>query len=154
MDTLLPNHPGFVHFPIGLLAAAFFFEALGLATKRPALHDVGRANLFLGTLATLVAVGTGLWGEKLLQGAPHSLHDLMDRHENLAFVVASGAVVLSMWRVALRKKYTGGTRTLFVALLGALTAVTLLTGHIGGKLVYDHGAGVSVGRRVLAPKTP
>jgi len=60
--------------------------------------------------------------------------------------------VLTMWRVALRRKYTGGTRALFVALLGALTAVTLFTGHIGGRLVYDHGAGVTVGRRTFGAR--
>lgn len=147
MNTLFPNHPAFVHFPLGLLAAAFFFELLGLVTKKPAFHDIGRANLFLGTLAALVAVGTGLWGEGLLDPVPPKLEALVDQHKFLGMLTASGAVLLTMWRVSLRKSYDGAARTAFVAALGGLAAVTLFTGHLGGRLVFDHGAAVTVGRR-------
>ena len=147
MTTLFPNHPAFVHFPLGLLAGAFFFELLGLIFKKPALHDIGRANLFLGTLAALVAVGTGLWGVGLVTPEPHGLEKLIDTHQSLAFASASLAVVMCMWRVSLRKKYEGGARTMFVVGLGALAALILFTGHLGGRMVYEHGAAVTVGKR-------
>jgi uncharacterized membrane protein len=149
LNALIPNHPGFVHFPIGLLAAAFLFEALALAARRPALHDVGRACLFLGTVAAMVTVGTGIWGEKLVDPRPHELDQLIDRHETLAFLTLSLAIVLSMWRISMRKKYEGQKRLVFVALLGVLAVLVLLTGHIGGRMVYDHGAAVTVGKRTF-----
>jgi len=151
MTQFFPNHPGFVHFPLGLLVGAFFFELVALVFRRPALHDVGRACLFLGTAAALVAVATGLWGERLVEPKPPALDALVDRHETLAFVTASLAVVLSMWRVAMRKSYAGGRRVAFVAGLAVLAAAVLYTGHVGGKMVYDHGAAVTVGQRSFAP---
>ena len=152
MNSLFPNHPAFVHFPLALLAAAFFFELLGLVFKKPAFHDIGRANLFLGTVAALVAVGTGLWGEGLLDPVPPKLEALVDQHKFLGMLTASGAVMLSMWRVSLRRSYDGVARAAFVAALGGLAAVVLFTGHLGGRLVFDHGAAVTIGRRSFGSK--
>ncbi|MBI5836424.1 MAG: DUF2231 domain-containing protein [Candidatus Eisenbacteria bacterium] len=156
MNTLIPNHPAFVHFPLGLLAGAFVFELLGLIFKRQSLHDAGRAALFLGALGALVSVATGLAGEELLgEPQPPLLHDLIERHETLAFITAALAVVLCMWRIAVRKRYRGSTRALFVLALAVLCGVVLYTGHIGGKMVYEHGAAVTVGRRAFgSPPLP
>lgn len=155
MNTLFPNHPAYVHFPLGLLAGAFLFELLGLIFKKPALHDVGRANLFMGTLAALVAVGTGLWGVGLVTPKPPGLEKMIDNHQTLAFASVSLAVVMCMWRVSLRKKYEGGARTMFVAGLGVLAALILFTGHLGGRMVYEHGAAVTVGKRAFgSPALP
>jgi len=152
---VIPDHPAFVHFPVALLCAAFLFELAALAFRRPALHDVGRANLYLGTLAALVAVGTGLWAEGLVDPRPPALDRLVGTHETLALVVASLAVVLSMWRVALRRRYAGARRGAFVLALGVLALLVLYTGHIGGRMVYDHGAAVTVGKRAIgAPELP
>jgi uncharacterized membrane protein len=152
VNDFIPNHPVFVHFPIALLASAFFFELLGLLLRRQSLHDVGRALLFLGTFSALVAVGTGLWAEKLTDPGPRGLEAVSEPHKTWAFVTTGLAVVLCMWRIASRKKYAGSQRGLFVLGLAALTGVIFYTGHLGGQMVYDHGAGVTVGKRTLASK--
>jgi len=150
VQHFLPDHPGFVHFPLGLLAAAFVFELLGLIFRRDSLHDLGRGALFLGTLAALAAVGTGLAAEGLVKPVPRALGSLLDLHKLLALATAALAVILSMWRISVRKRYHGGVRAAFVAALAALAVAVLWTGHVGGRMVYDHGAGVTVGRRTYA----
>ena len=155
MNAWIPNHPAFVHFPIALLSAAFFFELLGLLFRRDSLHDVGRAVLFLGTVCALVALGTGLWAEKLTDPGPRALEAVSEPHKTFAYVTVGLAVLLSVWRLAAGRKYQGPQRGLFVLGLAALTGVILWTGHLGGKMVYNHGAGVTVGKRCLgSPPLP
>src|SRR5512134_2224894 len=55
-----PTHPMFVHFPIALTGAAFFFILLAYWRKSPALEQTAFANIALASVSTIVAGVTGV----------------------------------------------------------------------------------------------
>ncbi len=54
-----PTHPMFVHFPIALTGAAFFFILLAYWRKSAALEQTAFANIALASVSTIVAGITG-----------------------------------------------------------------------------------------------
>jgi uncharacterized membrane protein len=152
MDTLFPNHPAFVHFPLALLCVAFLFELLALITRKPLFADVARIALYLGTLGAIVAVATGLWGEPLTEGKPDAIEGMSESHKSLSLVVGGLAVLLSAWRLFVPRSLTAWRRGVYVIALGSTVALVLYTAHLGGSLVYDHGVGVTIGKRTFGSK--
>ena len=152
MNAFLPNHPAFVHFPIALLSVAFLCEVLALGGRRPALSEWARIALYLGTLGALAAAGTGLWGEPLTEGKPDSIERLSELHKNLALIVTGLAVVMSVWRMIMPKNPGAAARGILVLGLAIIAALTLYSGHLGGQMVYDHGVGVTIGKRSFGAK--
>jgi len=61
LTNLHPLHPMFVHFPIGLTGAAFFFILLAWWRKSALLEQVAFANISLAAVATVVAGATGIF---------------------------------------------------------------------------------------------
>lgn len=152
MDTFFPNHPAFVHFPLALLAAALLCELLALVTRRPLYADAARVMLYLGTLGALVAVGTGLWGEPLTEGKPDSIERMSEAHKNLSLVVGGLALLLSAWRLFVPRSLTGWRHGVFVLGLAGTVGLVLFSAHLGGQLVYDHGVGITIGKRSFGSK--
>ncbi len=152
MDTFFPNHPAFVHFPLALLCVALLFEVLSVTTRRPLFGDLARLSLYLGTLGAIVAVGTGLWGEPLTEGKPDSIESMSEAHKNLSLVVGGLAVLLSAWRLFAARTLTGWRHGAFVLVRAGTVGFVLYTAHLGGRLVYDHGVGVTIGKRTFGSK--
>jgi uncharacterized membrane protein len=152
MNDFFPNHPAFVHFPIALLCVALLLELLAAWRRSPALAEVARVTLLLGTLGAVVAAATGLWGEPLTEGKPDSIERMSELHKNLGLVVAGLAVLLSAWRLVAPKSLTAWRKGVYVLALAAVAALVLYSGHLGGKLVYDHGVGVTIGKRAFGSK--
>lgn len=97
MDELLPGlthapnvHPVFVHFPIVLWLTALLFSGLGALAARPSLLCVGRWLLYLGVLAAVPTVLTGLDAMAPMEGAPG--HDLV--HTHMWWMVAATGLAL------------------------------------------------------------
>jgi uncharacterized membrane protein len=61
LTNLHPLHPMFVHFPIGLTGAAFFFILLAWLRKSRLLEQVAFANISLAVVATVAAAATGIF---------------------------------------------------------------------------------------------
>ena len=60
VTELHPTHPMFVHFPIALTGAAFFFILLAYLRKSPSLEQTAFANMVLAAISTIVAGFTGV----------------------------------------------------------------------------------------------
>jgi uncharacterized membrane protein len=124
------QHVAIIHFPIALLLASFFFDALAVWRKSPALAVAARYNLFFAAIASLFAVGTGLaaW-QWLLGGRP--LEGELRLH--LSFALASTLMLLGLWlwrRTFPDHAQLMSWRYLIVAF--AACVLIALTGHLGG----------------------
>jgi len=124
-------HPLIVHLPIGLLlpATVLYFLPAGKwsAPAKPALPLLYAA----GTLSAVAACATGL----LLRPQADYSSPLIDRHLWSGIAVAACAAVLA-WLGYYRP---GAKKTVLHLLNGALVALLMLAGHLGGSLT--HGAG-------------
>ena len=141
---MVPLHPLTVHFPVALLISSLIFAILSLIvkSKENMFIQLFKWNLFLGALASLVAVITGLIEET---GLVHNetIHELLELHKIFGFIIAGVAVILSVWFI-IRNSKLRGTELKVMILILAITVGTLgYSAHLGGKMVYENGAGVA-----------
>lgn len=138
-------HPALVHFPIALLLASVFIEALALIFRKEMWHGTSLWTLLLGWAGAVAAV---LTGRQAMAVAKHSMetHRIMERHENIGYAVLAAATVLVVWR--LRRKDRLPRRQRWAAwIVLALTCGGMAYGAtLGGEMVYEYGVGGSYGR--------
>ena len=147
----LDLHTSVIHFPIALTVVGALAELGYLVIRRPWLRWFAPVLL---TLALLGAGGAYFSGKAVedkavRQGVPRAAVDL---HEEAA-LWAIGAIALATllsWATRPRGK------ALWLPALAALiaAAIVLRTGHLGGKLVFVHGAGrvkATVGAGTTSP---
>jgi uncharacterized membrane protein len=152
----LPLHPLIVHTPVALLIVSALFELVGRATDVAWWRKAAFAMLIVGVLGAAAAVLTGGpagdAAEKL--GVPEPA---VDAHEEMAQVTLWVGVAAVLARaVAGRMGAARGAMATLGLLLHLAAAVTVgVTGFRGGKLVFDHGAGVRVnGQPVTSGAAP
>lgn len=152
----LALHPMLVHFPIALLFVSVLFDIASSVFTRDSLREGACWLLGFGLIGGLAAAIAGGLAEHAAEraGVPEAL---IETHEALAYTTLGIMAVLFVGRVVLRDRFRG--RVFAAYLLGAtlgLLAVSA-TGHTGGNLVYEHGAGVNVaqqGTRPIAQTVP
>jgi hypothetical protein len=95
----------------------------------------------LGALGAAAAVISGLQAEDHIAHG-EAVHRIMETHEELALITAGIFGVLALWRIFRERRMGSAERALALALgiggAGFLTA----TGIYGGKMVFEHAAGV------------
>ncbi len=139
-------HPALVHFPIALLLASLFIEALALIFRKEVWHVASLWTLLLGWAGAIAAV---LTGRQAMAAAKHSMeiHELMERHENIGYVVLAAATLLVAWRLIGKDRLPRRQRWAAWVLL-ALTCGGMAYGAtLGGEMVYEHGVGGSYGHQ-------
>jgi uncharacterized membrane protein len=123
-----------VHYPHALLASATFWDVASL--WMPRLSVVGFHCLWLGLVASAIAVATGLWDFARLPERPAVM-----RTANLQLAAMLGA--LSFYGAALYLRLRAETSEPAALACSAFGLVILLGGsYFGGELVYGHGVGV------------
>ena len=135
-------HPLVVHFPLAFLTAAVGLYILAWVMRRDWWAWLPFWLLLLGTLATGLAVATGLRAEPGVMVARSVRVELLEPHEELMLTTLALAVLLTVWAVVARPLPQRG-RMLFVLLLLALLAVMTRGADYGGRMVYDYNAGGS-----------
>jgi uncharacterized membrane protein len=128
-------------FPVALLIAAVFFDFGSAIWKRESLKWAGIWTLWAGVIGGWVAVVAGELAEDAIEHG-EAIHELMEQHERLAIVTMSIFTVILVWkmyrRFALPRVEELATRVLsLVAVAGVI-----YTGVIGGKMMFEHAAGV------------
>lgn len=98
-------------------------------------------------LAAIAAVITGLLAAGIVP-ATGKVHEVLDSHETLGYVVMASAVVFAGAKLWSHVKRSDKLSLLLitVGLLGIL--VVILAANEGGELVYKYGVGM---KRVIAP---
>jgi uncharacterized membrane protein len=134
-------HALVVSFPVALLTTAVFFELAALVLKKDGLRRTGSALLLVGTVGAGVAVLIGLEAEDAIQHGP-AIHRLMEEHEELAYFTLGIFAVVALWRLVREGKMGGGERIAAFVLSLAGLGFLVDTGHHGGKMVFEHAAGV------------
>jgi len=123
-------HPGIVHFPIALLAAAALLEVLQVLRKKKEPHTATAALTYLAAAAAIPATFFGF----MLADSEGAEGKLVDLHQWLG--VASTVVALAAAACTWKSKTSPG------ALLGLRIALilgsglVLGTGYVGGELVF------------------
>ncbi len=149
-----PLHPLVVHFPIVLLLVGAMAAVLAAFWRRAHLPQYSAGLLVLGAIGAWVAVETGESAGGLLEGGSPAREALLDAHQMWAERTLTASLVAAVAAVAAAAtvRWPRLARGLGVATaLAALTTGWMVyqTGHRGGALVYQHGAGVAT----MAPAT-
>lgn len=160
-------HPMVLHFPIVLLYITAGIDVLAriLPDRDRFLQRAGFWTLTLACFFTVVTMAVGLVSEQAVHWTPQ-LQAILERHQTFAMLtgLAEGAAWLvrlgsrfprrdSGWQIFGRGRGGWGSTTLVLLAAASIT----MTAYLGGKMVYDHGAGVlGVTRGVVAaaPRAP
>ena len=134
-------HAALNDLPAALLIVAVLFELLFLATRRDSFRLVSYWTLIVGAVGGAAAVLSGLQAEEHIAHGD-AVHEVMETHELLAFITLGVFGVLAVWRLWRERRMGTMERGLAVALGVAGAGVLFATSNYGGKLVFDHAAGI------------
>lgn len=147
LSFLGPFHPHIVHTPIALLIFSALFAIFARLFDRDWLRKASVLMLVIGFVGAFLAEQSGKPAHRVperKQGVPE---EAIDAHADAAGYVtrlAGGALVA----LAVASRVKGGAANVlagFALLLQIGAAVMVgVTGYRGGKLVFEHGANVSV----------
>jgi uncharacterized membrane protein len=134
-------HAALNDLPAALLLVAVLFDLASAALKRPALRTAGYWTMLVGAVGGVLAVLSGLQAEEHIAHG-EAVHRAMETHETLAFVTLGIFAVVALWRLVRESKMGGGERTAVLVASVAGMAALLATASYGGRLVFDHAAGI------------
>ena len=151
VEALAPFHPAIVHTPIALIIVGALFELVGRALDSEWWRKAAFAMLIVGVLGAVVAVSSGgPAGDR----AEHQgvSEQAVDAHEDIAKIsLWLGLAAVLTRAVAGRLGAARAAVAALALLLHLATATTVgIAGYRGGKLVFEHGAGVKVSGKLLA----
>ena len=143
--TEVPFHPQLVHFPIAFLVLSFIFDLVGAARNSVKWNQFGGIILLLAIITAFAALQSGESSEEMLKPMADSLHEAVEEHQDLATSTFFFILILGIIRGWLQLKglFNSWRRWGYIVLIGAGVFLILRVGHLGGKLVYQHGAGVN-----------
>ena len=127
--------------PAALLVVAVVFEVLHVLTRKDGFRYASFWTLIAGTVGAAAAVLSGLQAEEMIEHGT-AVHEVMERHETLAFITLGVFAILAGWRLVRERKMKMPERrvALVLALVGA--GVLFTTSKLGGELVFNHAAGI------------
>ncbi|RME61664.1 MAG: DUF2231 domain-containing protein [Candidatus Dadabacteria bacterium] len=139
---MIQPHPIIVHFPIALLIISTLFALMASffslsEERRKSFNEISCWNHLFGLLGAGAAVLTGEWEEESI-AHNETIHEIMETHETLGYIILILFAVLFLWRL-IKKNNVG---KIFAALMLVGSVLIGYTGHLGGTMVYKHGAGV------------
>jgi uncharacterized membrane protein len=127
--------------PIALLVTAVFFDLLAMLSRRVLFRQVGFSLLLVGALGGIAAVISGLQAEEHIDHG-EAVHRVMETHEQFALISLGVFGALALWRLFREKRMGSGERTATVLASLAGVGVLFTTGLYGGRLVFEHAAGI------------
>jgi uncharacterized membrane protein len=129
-------------FPAALLVTAVLFDLAAAVWKRESLKWAGIWTLWAGVIGGWMAVIAGELAEESIEHG-EAMHELMELHERQALVTMGIFTAILVWKLfrrsALPPREEWATRVLGIAGVVGLCYV----GAAGGKLVFEHAAGIS-----------
>lgn len=134
-------HAALNDLPAALLLTAVLFDLLGAATRRLVFRQVGFWTLVAGTVGAVAAVVSGLQAEERIDHGD-AVHRVMETHELLAFITLGIFGVLLVWRIFRENRMGAAERAITLALSVGGLGVLIAGAVYGGRLVFDHAAGI------------
>src|SRR5438876_12156765 len=127
--------------PAALLLVTVLFDVAAWLTKRSSLEAAARWTLWIGVIGGWMAVVAGLEAEDVIEHG-EAIHELMETHETLALVTMGIFTVVLAWRLLRRARLRGEEQTALRLLSVAALVGIVWAGSTGGKLVFEHAAGI------------
>jgi uncharacterized membrane protein len=137
----VPLHPSTVHFPIAFLFAALGFYLVSIFREDSFYARGGFSLHILGVGGLAVAILSGRQAESALASSD-VLTEMVDRHELMGYLCMWLMAMLLVWQFLRKDKRIVWEKSLFLVLFAASLVIMSLGAHIGGEMVYLHGAGV------------
>jgi len=134
-------HAALNDLPAALLLVAALFELLALATRKESFRQVSFWTLIVGAVGGAAAVLSGLQAEESIAHGD-AVHRVMETHELLGFITLAIFGVLAVWRIWRERRMGTTERALALALSLGGAGVLIATAAYGGRLVFDHAAGI------------
>ncbi|WNJ18508.1 DUF2231 domain-containing protein [Pontibacter sp. G13] len=135
-------HPISVHFPIALLIVAglaYFAQAI-----KPEERLFGQGGFWLhalGWAGMIVAIFTGRSAESSLVHT-QQIHEWVETHELWGYIAAWLFAMMLVWKYLRIRKTVKPELWAYAVIFAAMLGVMGYGASIGGKLVYEGGAGV------------
>lgn len=134
-------HAALNDLPAALLLVAVLFDLAGAVTRRPGLRSAGYWTLIAGALGAVLAVISGLQAEEHIAHG-EAVHQVMEVHEQLALITLGIFAVVTLWRIVRETRMGDGERAASLAVSVGGAGMLLATAMYGGRLVFDHAAGI------------
>ncbi len=134
-------HAAVNDFPAALLLVTVLFDIGAWVTKRESLKAAAVWTLWAGVIGGWVAVLAGLQAEDAIEHG-EAIHELMETHETLALTTMGIFTAVLVWKLFRRSKLTGAEETGLRVLSVAGLVTVVWTGVLGGKLMFEHAAGI------------
>ncbi len=139
-----PLHPAVIHFPIALALVALLVDSLA---RLPRWRVLETAAVLLITLAALGGVAAVVTGDIAHDEAvvPAAARDLVEQHEEVGEIAMWSLVGLAAVRLLLawRRRFVGALPWAYLVLAAAVAGLVAYNGHLGGRMVFDHGVGTA-----------
>jgi uncharacterized membrane protein len=127
--------------PAALLLTAVLFDLAAALTKRESLMWAAIWTLWAGVIGGWAAVGAGELAERTIQHG-EAIHEIMEKHETMALLTMALFTVVLGWRLIRRVQMPAQELALTRMLSVAGIAGLVWTGILGGRLVFEHAAGI------------
>jgi uncharacterized membrane protein len=129
------------HLPAALLTVAVLFDLAWAVTKRESLMWAAIWTLWTGVIGGWAAVIAGLLASDSIEHGD-AIHEIMEKHETIALLTMGIFSVVLTWRLVRRFQMPSQELaiTRFLSIVGLIGLVW--TGVLGGKLVFEHAAGI------------
>jgi uncharacterized membrane protein len=134
-------HAALNDLPTALLVMAALFELLALTTRKESFRQVSFWTLVIGALGAAAAVLSGLQAEENIAHGD-AVHRVMETHRLLGLVTLGTFGVLAAWRLWRERRMGMGERAVALAATLAGAGLLIATSVYGGRLVFDHAAGI------------
>ena len=127
--------------PAALLFVTVLFDLGAWLTKRESLKAAALWTLWAGVIGGWIAVVAGLQAEDVIEHG-EAIHELLETHETLALTTMGIFTVVLVWTLYRRARLTPVEATTLRVLSIAGLVTVIWTSVIGGKMVFEHAAGV------------
>jgi uncharacterized membrane protein len=144
-----PTHPILVVFPLGLFTTAVIFDILYLSTANPVFPTVSFYAIAVGVIGGLLAAIFGFIDWLALPNNSRAKY-IGGWHGIGNFVIVVMFAISWLFRVN-NPNFIPDSFALILSFAGV--GLALITGWIGGELVYRLGVGVDPGAHVNAPSS-
>jgi uncharacterized membrane protein len=134
-------HAALNDLPTALLLGVAIFDILAITTKRERFRLVSFWTLLLGAVGGVAAVLSGLQAEEHISHGD-AVHRVMETHETLGLITLGTFGLLALWRILRERRMGSGERSMSIILTLAGAGVLFATAVYGGRLVFEHAAGI------------
>lgn len=149
MPEIASFHPQLVHFVVALLIVGVLARIMSLIPVRGRMAYVGAMAatlIFLGTIASVLAVRSGLEAHELIEHIPE-IRPVISEHEEAGETTRNIFLVVSLVEIgilvsAVRRPTVARALRVLSAAIGVVGVVYLFeTAEHGGELVYEYAGG-------------